>query len=233
MIQSYATDIASVGDSKHHQANNFNEPGTRGRGRGGKGCGGKGSGGGKGASSDTECHYCKKKGHYARDCRKKQSDRAFGCASGGAPAEGQQASDVARGAQQPHVQAGLAQLIENLQRSSQNHVASGDDPRGPGNVTQAHQHSRGTAYRGMRIGEAKHPGPVSQAQQHSRGTGYRGIRIGEAKHPGPSTFTGYLPRLWPAGGGSALILPKLLAVMVTCVSAFDGIGCAAAQQRYN
>jgi hypothetical protein len=85
----------------------------------------------------------------------------------------------------------------------------------------------------MRIGEATHPGAVSQTQQHFGGTGYRGIRIGETKHPSPSTFTGYLPRLWSAGGGSALVLAKLLAVMVTCVSACDGIGFAAQSLQHN
>ena len=48
------------------------------RGRGGTQCGrgrGQGSSGGRGPQPDDECRYCKKKGHWANECRKKEADK--------------------------------------------------------------------------------------------------------------------------------------------------------------
>lgn len=37
-----------------------------------------GGGGGNGKKKNLRCHYCKKKGHFARECRKKAADEKRG-----------------------------------------------------------------------------------------------------------------------------------------------------------
>ena len=176
MVQAYATDIASVGDSKHSGALNINtdvkctychnkghlesdcrkKKNAGGKAKGKKGGGGKGSGGkggGKGYS-DYDCHYCGKKGHISRDCAKKKAERSEGDAAAPAPAPApvNNTQPAPAGYSQ---QQGLTALLEHLRRppAAVNcvtpAVASGEQLRvGP------------WGYKGQRVGEASHPGPL-------------------------------------------------------------------------
>ena len=69
------------GKGKGDKGGKGGKHGDKSKGKGGKGKqdGGKGKGDSSSASrslADVECHYCHKKGHYQRDCRKMRQDQA-------------------------------------------------------------------------------------------------------------------------------------------------------------
>ena len=165
MVQNVATDIASVGDSTRTQkVNAVKGNGKRGSKKGGKKESSKGAGkesqkdnGKKGsgipgvAGPGSQCHNCGEFGHFERDCTKPKK-------SFSAPAEAPAIQAAANSSQLPlsdQIASGLAALQKQLQAHSQCHV-----------VASPYQNATG-------------------------GWAYRGQRIGEAKHPGPSTVTGY------------------------------------------
>ena len=221
MVQTYAVDIASVGDSSHNNTTAVVEASTRvcthcgktghleetcfekyphlkssKQGKGGKGK--KWIGKGK----PKHCTYCKKAGHTAQECRKQKADGKTRAATGKdtAPAPTGAAGANAVTTNRDQVRDGLAALLKSL------HTA------GSQNLVMAPQCS---------------PDATPVTRPSSQG-GHRGERVGEANHPGPA-YGAKVVR--PYRSKLSTVTWALMVLVATVLSVCDGMGCAGVALR--
>lgn len=233
MIQSYATGIATDGDSSRGNSRGVTvvEQGDRSFENGAVSAV---------STGDNEvCSHCKKPGHKESSCfdehphllaelrAKRSAERAkfkakkaasrpgTGDSAPATPVVATPAANVTASADNVDVRAGLAELFHCLQASPQQHVATGLTP----------DYLKGLRERSDTTNFAP-PATRSAARAEGGGLGHRGERIGEASHPGPSPSRHWVsPMFSNTSTGSPLVC--LLAAMVTVFSVCDGVGCAA------